>query len=148
MSENALNSRFKRIRHVKKRLFLIAYSETGNLSFASEVAGIDRSTHYVWLKNDVKYAEAYEQAKDIAADALELEARRRAVEGVDEPVYYKGRAVGAVRKFSDTLLIVLLKGVMPEKYKDRQDIKHSGGLAHKHDLTSLSDDELRQILDG
>jgi hypothetical protein len=50
--------------------------------------------------------------------ALEDEARRRAYEGWEEPVWHKGVNCGTVRKFSDTLLIVLLKAHMPEKYRE------------------------------
>ena len=49
----------------------------------------------------------------------EDEAVRRAHDGVDEPVFYQGKACGVVRKYSDTLLIFLLKGRRPEKYRDR-----------------------------
>jgi hypothetical protein len=49
---------------------------------------------------------------------LESEARRRAVDGVDEPVFHKGRICGTVRKYSDALLMFLLRGNAPEKYKE------------------------------
>ncbi|HHV36167.1 MAG TPA: hypothetical protein GXX59_11475, partial [Syntrophomonadaceae bacterium] len=39
---------FSNIRHGKKRAFLVAYSEVGNISQAAELAGVDRSTIYVW----------------------------------------------------------------------------------------------------
>ena len=67
----------------------------------------------------------FEEASEDAADSLEAEARRRAVEGVEEPVgWYKGQAGGVVRKYSDTLLIFLLKGRRPELYRER--FEHSG----------------------
>ncbi len=53
-----------------------------------------------------------------ACDALASEARRRAVEGVLKPVYYKGKLVGFIREYSDTLLMFLMKAAMPEKYRD------------------------------
>jgi len=34
-------------------------------------------------------------------------------------VYYQGKPCGVVTEYSDTLLIFLMKGAMPEKYKDR-----------------------------
>ena len=42
-------------------------------------------------KKDQAFAEQCEQAMEVAVDALELEAWRRAREGVAEPVIYKGR---------------------------------------------------------
>lgn len=34
--------------------------------------------------------------------------------------------MGSVQRYSDTLLIFLLKAAKPEKYRDRYDIRHSG----------------------
>lgn len=110
---------FNMILHHKKRAFLVAYSEVGNISRAAEIAGVSRQIHYHWLKEDTDYEEAFMQADQQACDRLEQEARRRAVEGVTKPVYQGGKQVGTVQEYSDTLLIFLLKGARPEKYKDR-----------------------------
>jgi hypothetical protein len=64
-------------------------------------------------------------AKEMAADRLEEEAWRRAVDGVDEPVgFYRGKPSAWVKRYSDTLLIFLLKALRPEKYRERYE--HSG----------------------
>lgn len=147
----AKSRRSRRITHPKKRAFLAAYAQTGNVTAAAEAAGIARRTHYDWLESDPVYAEAFAEAQEKAIDLLELEARRRALEGVDEPVFYKGVEVGAVRKYSDTLLIFLLKGYRPERYKERVAAEHSGPdggpIEHKHevDLSKLSTEELRAL---
>ena len=39
-------------------------------------------------------------------------------------MYYQGEVCGTVRKYSDTLLIFLLKGQMKERYGDR--VAHTG----------------------
>ena len=57
---------------------------------------------------------------------LEAEARRRAAIGVDEPVFYKGKVVGHIRKYSDNLLMFLLKAHWPEKFRDNYGVEHSG----------------------
>ena len=44
------------------------------------------------------------------------EAHRRAVKGVDEPVFWKGEIAGHVRKYSDRLLETLLRAHDPAKY--------------------------------
>lgn len=44
--------------------------------------------------------------------------------GVDEPVYYQGRSVGRVKRYSDVLLIFLLKGIRPDVYRERYE--HTG----------------------
>ena len=55
------------------------------------------------------FRKQWDDAIEDATDALELEARRRAFSGVEDPVYYKGQVVGGVRKYSDVLLIFLLE---------------------------------------
>ena len=120
------------IRHPKKRAFLAAYAGLGVVSKAANVAGINRSTHQGWMR-DVgdegdKYRAAFEDAHDEACGVLELEARRRAVIGVEKPVHYQGERVDTVREYSDTLLIFMLKGAMPAKYQERRQIEHRGGV--------------------
>lgn len=105
--------------------FLDAFAELGTVTHAAAAAGIDRQTHYNWLESDPEgYGKRFEEAKARAIDKLEREATRRAVEGVDEPVFWQGMQVSTVRKYSDTLLIFLLKGAKPEKYRERYE--HSG----------------------
>jgi hypothetical protein len=41
-------------------------------------------------------------------------------------VFYQGQQFATVRKYSDTLLIFLLKGRKPERYRER--VEHSGRL--------------------
>ena len=42
--------------------------------------------------------------------------------GVKQPVFYKGEVCGSVRKYSDVLLIFLLKGLRPEVYRENRHI--------------------------
>ena len=121
---------YPNISHPKKRAFLLAYERLGVITQAAQAAGIDRRTVTHWRHTDPDFAEAFEEAQQAVADMLEREAIRRAVEGWDEPVFQKGKHVGNVRKYSDTLLIFLMKGAQPEKYSDRlrAEIEHSGGI--------------------
>ena len=79
-----------------KNDFLNYYIQCGTISKAAKKAGITRQTHYNWLKDDKKgfYRRAFELADKMAADLLEEEAFRRAVEGDLQVVYYKGEEVG------------------------------------------------------
>ena len=110
--------------HLKKRAFLTVYVKTATISKAAHAAKISRSSHYEWLKKDPKYVVAFTEAQEEATEGLEAEARRRAVDGWLEPVFYQGELVARVRKFSDTLLIFLLKGARPGKY--RENVRLSG----------------------
>lgn len=110
-----------------KAAFLLSYAKLGNIKAACEAAKVGRRTHFEWIKADQEYAAAVLEARDLAADVLEEEARRRAVTGVLEPVFQVGEEVGKIRKYSDTLLIFLMKGARPEVYRER--FEHSGSLS-------------------
>jgi transposase-like protein len=110
----------------KKRAFLEAFADTGNVSAAARAADVGRRTHYDWLKKDKEYKAAYEAAVEDAADALELEARARAM-GEQEPVFdKKGELVGHRKKASDLLMIFLLKGLRPDKYAQQHVLAGKG----------------------
>jgi len=106
----------------KQAAFLAAFAELGNVTGAAEAAGVHRQRHWEWLK-DPGYADRFADAQEQAVERLETEARRRAIVGVEEPVYQGGKLVGGVRKYSDTLLIFLLKGARPERYRERFDVR-------------------------
>lgn len=69
------------------------------------------------------FAAAWDQAYSDAAWLLEDEATRRARDGVDEPIFYKDVLIGSQKKYSDTLLMFLLKGNRPEKFSDKLTIR-------------------------
>lgn len=106
--------------------FLNYYIEVGTVSKAAKKAGLSRQAHYNWLKDDPKgkYRQAFEQAEKMAADLLEEEAFRRAVEGDLQVVYYKGQEVGRRRVYSDQLLSLLLKGKKPQ-YRENTEITNN-----------------------
>lgn len=103
--------------HPKKAAFLAAYAQCPSIIKAARIADIGRQTHYDWLQSDPDYPAAFAAAHQEAVDRLEREARRRAIRGVKEPVYYKGEIVGYKRKYSDTMLAMLLNANLPEKYR-------------------------------
>ena len=103
----------------KEAKFLEALADTCNVREACKAAGIARNSAYLWRRDEPDFRKKWEEAVEVGADALEEEAVRRAREGVDEAVYYKGDICGTVRKYSDTLLIFLLKGAKPKKYGDK-----------------------------
>ena len=146
-------SEFRHISHMKKRAFLAAFAECGTVTHAAEIAGISRRMVQYWKKDDPEFAEAFRVAEEKAADRLEQEARRRAIEGVSEPVFHKGEVVGTVQKYSDTLLIFLLKGARPEKYRERvtQEITGKGGgpieASIRAEVSQLTPEERKQRID-
>jgi uncharacterized small protein (DUF1192 family) len=133
----------------RKNAFLTAYAATGgNLTRAAAAAEIPRVRHYVWLKTDRKYAAAFKRAEKYAADVLEDEARRRAFEGTLEPVFYQGVLVDYVVKYSDALMLAMLRARQPahrpqaeSKSKDAPPINVS--FERVEEMAALTDGELR-----
>jgi hypothetical protein len=124
------SSRADRAQQLKKAAFLESYRVLGNISRACRDAEINRSTYYDWTEHDEAFSAALNVAREEAIESLEAEARRRAVEGVEREtgVYHNGLLIATEveTKYSDTLLIFLLKGLKPEKYRERMDVNHSG----------------------
>jgi hypothetical protein len=107
---------------------LSALEATGNITAAARRAGVDRGTAYRHRQAKPKFHEEWDAALEAATDALVAEARRRALEGWDEPVFFNGQECGRIRRYDSTLLIFLLKAHRPEKYRDNAAVQHSGDM--------------------
>jgi hypothetical protein len=73
----------------KQRAFLAGYGRIGIVKAAAKTAKIAHRSHYNWIK-DPEYAAAFADAQEEALAHLVAEVRRRAVEGIEEPVIYQG----------------------------------------------------------
>lgn len=122
-------SEYTQFTPLKKKQFLELLRKTRNVSAACRKVGVSRITPYHARETDPEFAQAWDEVKEEHADILEAEAFRRAHDGTLKPVYQQGKKVGTVREYSDTLLIFLLKGNRPEKYRDtlRQEVSGPGG---------------------
>lgn len=109
-----------------QRPFIQRLCETGNVTAACKKAKISRAEAYRSRDEDELFNAAWQEALVVATENLELEARRRAENGVLEPVFYLGEKVGSIRKYSDTLMIFLLKAHKPDTYRDNVKNDHSG----------------------
>lgn len=137
-----------------KARFLAAYVIAGTVRAATAAAHISRETHFSWLREsgpeyDPQYAAAFAHTKTEAGERLKEEAIRRAHDGVEEPVIFKGKLCGrwldadgqptfegmpdatfvplTIRKKSDVLLIFLLKAAFPEEFRERYEHTGAGG---------------------
>lgn len=130
-----------------EKVFLDALACTCNVSKACLVAGLSRTTVYEWRSENPDFAARWDQARRVGADVIEDEAIRRAVEGIDEPIYYQGVLVDTVKRYSDTLAIFLLKGAKPEVYKDRiqSEVSGPGGAPIQIDDATAAE-KLRNIM--
>jgi hypothetical protein len=82
------------------KAFLLALERVGSVSEGCKTARISSSTAYNRRRTDAVFREQWDAALDRAADTLEDEARRRAFAG------------------SDNLLMFLLKGARPERFRE------------------------------
>lgn len=120
---------FDRISNPNKLRFLVAYALSGSKVRSFKAAGISTATFYTrqW-KEDAVFQDAVREAQAISRDIIEDEIHRRGVEGWLEPTgWYKGQPGGYVRRFSDLLLIFRAKGELPDKYKDRMEVRGTFG---------------------
>ena len=101
--------------------FLGSLASTGVVLIACKAAGVSRMRAYRERKRSAAFAGRWDDALDGSADLLEAGARRQAM-GHARPVYHRGAAVGAVEQYSDRLLMFLLKGARPEKYRSGHDL--------------------------
>lgn len=90
----------------------------GFVGKACEVVAVSKQTVYNWRQSDPQFEAEWDRAVELATEDLEKEVRRRALLGVEEPVFYQGEICGTVRKYSDSLLMFAIKARKPE-YRDR-----------------------------
>ncbi len=134
-----------RATQMKKLAFLEAFGRIGTVTGAAQVAGITARLHYDWMDLDLQYIKDFAAKGQESLERLEAEARRRAAVGVEKPVLYAGNQVLVEdmsqplgpdgkrpkkllteREYSDILLIFLMKGLAPQKYRDNYRIEHTG----------------------
>jgi len=111
----------------RKKQFLEVLEATGNVSDACRQVAIGRTAVYSHRKKDRSFALEWDEAEAIAMDALEAEAWRRGVDGVDRPIMHGGNQVGVVREYSDRMLEMLLRAHRPEKFNERLVASGRGG---------------------
>ena len=113
--------------------FLKAFELVGTITGAAREVGINKNTHHAtWMKlkkdgtpKDKKYYLAFQEAEESAVELMISEARRRGIVGTEQNVLWKGEVVDTVRKYSDNLLMFLIKAQRPE-YRDRYEPAMSG----------------------
>jgi hypothetical protein len=110
---------------------------------------VSRQNVYQFCCSHKEFAAEVQDAFEAAVDALEAEAHRRAFEGIDEPVIYKGQLMGdwvgpdgkgcdpdtpgavfvplTIKRYSDAVLIFLLKGLRRWRYGDKLDVRSQDG---------------------
>lgn len=124
----------------KQRAFLSVLAETGSVAQACAAVGIARSTAYKLrlLPEAQSFRVAWEEAMAQGVRLLADTALARALDGVEEPVFWKGEQIGTKRRYNDRLLMFLLENrwvyaplVAPEPHRplDRVALHGIAGLS-------------------
>ncbi len=136
----------------RKQKFLDALAEHGIVGEAARAASLHShrgclATFYREREADPEFAKAWDEALDLARASIEYELHRRAVEGVEKPVFYLGKEIGSVTEYSDSLLLARIRKLDPE-YRPQQRIEHAGTVKIKPlGLDELSAEQ-RKLLRG
>ena len=136
-----------------RRVFLSHYAQTAVLYKSAHAANLCAQTIRNRILKDTTFADEVEQAKQQYVELLESEVHRRGVVGIDEPIFYKGREVGTIKKYSDRMLALQVKRFCPE-YGERIDVNASAkntNLNSQIDLKALDDvtlEALEKLLSG
>ena len=105
--------------------FCREFSKCGVVTEAAEAAHVSTTTVYRWRDGSERCLRDWSAAKAAAADVLRTEARRRAIQGVREPVFFQGEVCGHIQRYSDSLMARLLVAHCTE-HKDESTIKLTG----------------------
>lgn len=123
-----------------KRDFIDLLANAGNVSKVCMALNVSRNRMYDAARRSPKFKAQWDTAMETAKTLLEDEAWRRAFDGVEKPVIYKGeQALDKdgnplfIKEYSDHLMTVLLNGNFPEKYRYNSKVDHnvSGELSIK-----------------
>ena len=103
--------------------FIKSLEVLGRVDLSCKKAKAGRGWVYEWRAKDPEFADEWEVAKRVGKEMLKDEAFRRAYDGVNEPKFHQGEICGHVRKYSDTLLMFLIKQSDPS-YREHFQIDH------------------------
>lgn len=125
--------------------------ELGHVTKAALRCGMSRWAHVSWKRNSEAYRDALRELKDEIDDTILREFYRRGVEGVQQPVFYKGKQVATQMVYDTTALIALAKARMPKKFREnfKGHIQLDGGVDHhlRHEAL-LAPEFLEQLLNA
>lgn len=130
----------------RKAAFLAELARHGIANRAARAAspgstGGSMTTFKDARQRDPAFAAAWDEALDAARADIEHEIYRRSTEGYEEPVFggkYKETVVGTVRRYSDRLLELRARALLPA-YRDAAALAVNKRVTHELDVGLLGD---------
>ena len=116
----------------RQRIFLETLAATGSVGRAAKACGLSRQALYAHRNRaDVPaFREAWEVALSCSVAVLADAAFERAIDGVEEPVFWKGEQVGTRQRYNDKLLIALLRARDPFAFCPPSELRHFRNVRH------------------
>lgn len=153
------------LRKASMRAFLTVLARNGNVSAAAREAGIAAITVRRWRKESearpeddayrvdwpagdepLPFFEHFQGAIDVVCDEIEGAMIQRAIEGVEEPIYFQGKKVGSQRRPSDINGMFILKRWRHDYRDNHVEVTHKGRLEITDDSrNALADKMLAQL---
>jgi len=118
--------------------YLAELEEHGMPYTAAKAAGTTVRAVERLAEASADFAYYLECATEAAADKVEAEVRRRAIDGIDKGVYYQGDLVATEKQYSDSLLTLLAKAKRRNQFGDRAEISGPGGAPLTVNIRSFS----------
>ncbi len=132
----------------RKRAFLAELARHGSVVRAARAASPRASARFGAKQTfadererDPEFARQWEEAMEMAKADVEHEIYRRAQEGWEEPIYggrYREQVVGTVRRYSDRLLELRAKALLPA-YREISSVSVNGRVTHDLNAGVLGD---------
>jgi predicted house-cleaning noncanonical NTP pyrophosphatase (MazG superfamily) len=111
---------------VKEEMLVFLRENGGIISHMAEAFNFSRSAIWELRRDDPAFDVRFTQAIRDGIDVLEDEAKHRALDGTEKPVFYQGEVCGYIREKSDFLMALILKAHRAI-YKDRQELSGPDG---------------------
>jgi hypothetical protein len=91
-----------KLRGKKAAMIEALKNQLGNVTVATKQVGIERTTHYLWLRTDPIYKKAYEEVPELILDAVEHSLQKNIIAGnVVAQIFYlktKGKHRGYIEE--------------------------------------------------
>ena len=103
--------------------FLESLSVNGNVRLACRAASVSPQTAYRARRRQPAFARAWDAALLSARDHAEQVLADRALNGIEEPVFYHGEEVAMRRRYSDRLLLAHLARL--DRLEEREEVRET-----------------------
>jgi len=111
----------------RQRHFIYALGQLGMVAAAARCVGMSRKSAYELLKRagaDSGFARAWAYAQAYGRVRADFAAVERAVNGVEVPIFYRGKQCGVKRVYNDRLLMIALRAA---RQADAEEERRLGG---------------------